>query len=509
MKTPLFIIATLFLHVFCQAQDLIERSGSELNKDDTPYFSSYIGSDRDYFYTLRIDKNIAGLYKGNYSVDRIEKSSLNYVKRVATTSGDTRTDGMPIAMMVKNKIYVFVKFQNRSAKTCEYVMDIISTDAPEKAAERRVLASFPTDESLWYQTSFFHMLSPDSSKVGVIARFKAESTYYVYDAGDFKELSRKKLANVKDKVQTMDYKTDNAGNLYYAQLDLKTFSVNKVPVDGGNVMTCNFKRTQYMSNVSYSFDPKQDQIYVHTMYYEVNKQPKAESYSNIGIFVAKLDKKTMQSGGEKYYLFDALILDRILCGHSDKGFIFRAYQTDILFPDNGALLFTAEQIGGGSVQRGTNPGSMYDMSSKIYYEDNEIVVAGLSQNLGLTWMKLIPRNNTYTNITNQTESSIASSRLFDGKKLAYYFIEHPKAEIKQLDYSSINLCETPLSKTYPGSNVVEYTIDSSGRIDKRVLFTNKKEWLIPELYDAGLGNGKRLVRFRKGDKEFFKVITLH
>lgn len=508
MKTPLLTLCMLLMHVVCQSQDLIERSGSELNKDDTPYFSSYVGSDRDYFYTLRIDKNIAGLYKGNYSIDQIEKSSLNYVKRIATTSGDTRTDHEPSALMMGSNIYLFVKFQNRSAKTCDYVMDIISTDSPGKPAERRVLASFPTDESLWYQTAFYHILSPDSSKIGVIAKFKTELTYYVYNASDFKELSRKKLASAKDKFETTNYKIDNAGNLFYSRVDPKFFSVSQVAADNGAVLTCTFKRTQYMKSIDYSFDPKQGQIYVHAMYYEANKKPKEENYSSIGFFVAKIDKKTMKAAGEKYYPFEPLILDKIACGQLDKGFLFRAYNTDVLFTDNSELLLVMEQVAGGSVQRGTNPNSSYDMSSKIYYEANEIVVAGINQNLGLTWMKFVPRNLTYTNITNKTESTIACTRLFDGKKLKYYFIEHPKFEDKMLDYSSINFCETPFLRAYPGSNMVEYSIDQSGRVDKRLLFTNKKEWLIPELYDAGLGNGQRLVRFRKGDKEYFKVINL-
>lgn len=498
----------LFLHTLGLAQELIERSGSELNKDDTPYFSSYVGADKDYFYTLRIDKNIGGLYKGNYSIDQIEKSSLNYVKRIATTSGDTRTDHEPSAVMMGAKIYLFVKFQNKSAKTCDYVMDIISTDAPEKPAERRVLASFPTDESLWYQTAFYYLLSPDSSKIGVIAKFKTELTYYLYNASDFKELSRKKLAGAKDKSETTNYKIDNAGNLFYSKVDAKLFSVSEVLADNGNVLTCTFKRTQYMKSIDYSFDPKHDQIYVHAMYYELNKKPKAENYSSIGFFVAKIDKKTMKAAGEKYYPFDALILDKIACGQLDKGFVFRAYNTDVLFTDNSELLLAMEQVGGGSMQRGTNPNSAMDMSSKIYYEANEIVVAGIKQNLDLAWMKFIPRNTTYTNITNKTESTIACTRLFDGKKLKYAFIEHPKFEDKLLDYSSVNFCEIPLAKTYPGTNVVEYSVDGSGRVDKRLLFTNKKEWLIPELYDAGLGNGQRVVRCRKGDKEFFKVINL-
>ena len=508
MRLSMFIIGMLFLKMACQSQDLIERSGTELNKDDTPYFSSYIGNDQDYFYTLRIDKNVGGLYKGNYSIDRVEKSSLNFVKRIATTSGDTRTDKMPSALMVNHKIYLFVKFQNKSANTCEYVMDVVDVDASEKPAERHVLASFPTNGSSWGETFFHHIVSPDSSKIAVIAKFKTELTYYLYNVDDFKEITRKKLASAKGKSEAANYKIDNNGNLFYSNADLKFFSVSEVPVDKGNVITCNFKRTKYMGNINYSFDLKHDQIYVHAMYYEVNKKSKTENYTDIGMFVAKIDKKTMRSGDEKYYPFNPDILDKIACGKLDKGLNFRAYHTDVLFTSNSELLFLAEQVEGGSVQRGTNPGSSLDMSSKIYYVANEIVVAGLNQSLGLTWMKFIPRNNYYSNITNKTESTIAYTRQFDGNQLKYYFIEHTKFEDKLLDYSSINFCEIPTASTYPGTNVVEYVIDAGGRIDKRVLFANKKEWLIPEMYDAGLGNGQRVVRFRKGDKEYFKVVNL-
>lgn len=121
---------------------------------------------------------------------------------------------------------------------------------------------------------------------------------------------------------------------------------------------------------------------------------------------------------------------------------------------------------------------------------------------------LIQRSNGYGGITNKTESTVVSTRLFNNGILKYYFIEHPKFEDKKLDYSTINSCETPVIASYPGTNVVEYSIDKAGKVEKRVMFTNKKEWLIPVFYDVNLGNGKYIVRFRDDSKEHFSIFNL-
>lgn len=489
------------------SQQLIEKTGSEALKDDTPYFTSYIGSDQKYFYTLRVDKNIGGLYKGNYSVDQFDKNSLNYLKRIASRSGDTRTDDMPAPVMIKDKIYLLVKFQNKSAHTCDYALDIV--DVKGKPVERRVLCSFPTDESLWYKTRFEHFISPDSSKIGVVARFKTEITYYIYDALTFKELGKKKLASApeKESMEFYGYKMDNDGNLFYSSLDTKFIYVTKVPTGEGNALICTFKKTYRMGGIDLTFDSKSGLVYLHGAYYVPDKNPKAATYSDMGVFVAKIDQKTMKSVAEKYNAFSSEVMDKISCGKLEKGLSYRNYAS-MLFFSNSNLIIALEQIAGGATQRGTNPGSAMDMSSKVFYDANEIVVSSFTSDLALNWMKFIPRSNTYTNITNKTENSIASTYLFDGVKLNYYMIEHPKFALKFPDYASVNYCNVPLITTYPGSNVVEYSLDMSGRLDKRVLFTNKKEWMIPEFFDAGKGDGHKLVRFRRGDDEYFSLIKL-
>ena len=517
MKKILFVLGALSLFTISQAQNRIEKSGTPVNKDDTPIFSALIGSDNASFYTLRIDKNIGGLYQGKSSIDKISKTNLNFVERIASTEHDTRTEDFPSPIMIKDKIFLLLKFNNKSNKTCDYTLDIINTNGTNKTPERRILASFPTDQSSWYQSAFRYSISPDSSKIGVIAKYKDDITFYLYNAADFKQISNKKITNLGAKIynsdfQKMNFKIDNEGDLFYCRLEAQTFTLNQISSSNSNISTCSFKLNQSydMGDINYMFDTKSNQIYVHSIFYEKNSNPKIKGYSSIGIFIGKVDKKSLKTSTEKYHNFTSDIIDKIACGKLEKGiYSERSYSSDIILNGNSEILFEAEQNSSAAINRGANVGSMYDMSTRISFSSNEIIVAKLGNNLDLIWMKEIPRSTTYTNITNKTESSIVSTRLLSNEKLKYYFIEHPKFEETQMDYLTVNTCATPDIKSYPGTNVVEYSLDKSGKVEKRVVFINKKEWLIPVFYNMNFGNGKNLVRFRDGDKEYFSIIYLN
>lgn len=515
MKKNLLLLITLSIFTFSQAQNRIEKTGNDVNKDDTPYFDELIGSDATSFYTLRVDKNIGGLYQGNYSVDQISKATLSFVKRIATASSDTRTDMAPSSRMIKGKIYLFTKFNNKQKKTCDFVVDEISTT--DNASKRSVLVSFPTDESTWYKTSFRTLLSPDSTKLAVISKHIDDITLITYDSHELKELGRKKLSSLKEKSNNVDFskmnfKIDNSGNLFFSCFETTKFSLNLIPANEDKITTVNFSlKNNYETGViNFKFDDKNNQVYLYTVYYEKHANPKMFSYSNVGFFIAKIDQNKLTTIIEKYHPFSSDILNRLTCGKLDNGIgNWNSYHSNVTIVENSEVLVELVENSMASKNRGPNVNSMYDMSTKVSYDANEIIVSKLNAKLDLTWMKLIPRCNTFTNITNKSESTILSTRLQNNGSLKYYFIEHPKFEDKKIDFLSANYCEIPSIKTYPGTNIVEYSINKDGKIEKRVIYTNKKEWLIPEFYDINLGNDKYIVRVRDGGDERFSIINLN
>lgn len=515
MKKTLFLFGALTLFASGYSQNRIEKSGTPVNKDDTPIFSALIGDDNTSFYTLRIDKNIGGLYQGKYSVDKLSKTNLNFVERIASAEHDTRTEDFPSPIMIKGKIFLLLKFNNKSNKTCDYTLDVINTSSSNKTPERRILTSYPTDQSSWYQTAFKYSVSPDSSKIGVIAKYKDDVTFFLYNAADFKELSNKKITSLGSNLfnsnfQRMNFKIDNDGNLYYTRLESQTFTLNQISTNN-NVATSSFALNPSfdMGDVNYLFDTKNNQIYVHSIYYEKNSNPKIKNYSSIGMFIGKVDKNGMKASAGKYHSFTTDILNRITCGKLEKGIDgLRSYTSDIILTGNSEILFEADQNSTASVNRGSNAGSMYDMSTRVYFSSNEIIVAKLGSNLDLLWMKEIPRSITYTGITNTTESTVTTARLLNNEKLSYYFIEHPKFEETHIDYLTVNTCAIPDIKSYSGTNLVEYSLDKSGKLEKRIVFVNKKEWLIPVFYNLNLGANKSLARFRDGNKEYFGIVKL-
>ncbi|MCZ8285876.1 MAG: hypothetical protein O9353_10525, partial [Bacteroidia bacterium] len=234
MKKMLSVLGTCILLATSQAQTRIEKTGNDVNKDDTPYYVSMIGSDKAFFYTLRVDKNIGGLYQGHYSIDQLNKKTGDYVKRIATANLDTRTDNPPFTEMIRDKIFLFTKFNNKSTKTCDLTLEEISTTSTNKTPESRVLFSFPTDVRAWYQTSFSTCVSPDSSKIGIIAKYKNEVTFSIYSFYDFKEISTKKISRPNDKTADgICFKIDNSGNLFYTVSDAQKFFIYQISANDG------------------------------------------------------------------------------------------------------------------------------------------------------------------------------------------------------------------------------------------------------------------------------------
>jgi hypothetical protein len=80
-----------------------------------------------------------------------------------------------------------------------------------------------------------------------------------------------------------------------------------------------------------------------------------------------------------------------------------------------------------------------------------------------------------------------------------------KKKIK--NFTDANNCNTPESKSYPETNLVEYSLDMSGNIQKRILYTHTGDgWLIPVFYN--LEKEKYIVRIKEKKNAHFSIINL-
>jgi hypothetical protein len=182
-----------------------------------------------------------------------------------------------------------------------------------------------------------------------------------------------------------------------------------------------------MGDFNLSIDEKSNNIYVHSTFYERNTNPKISTYNNGGIYISRLVLKTLALTNEKYHPFNQETIGKIICTPKS---ILPNYSTTLVLLNNSEILVEANQNSSASMNRGSSGGSQFEMSQKVYLFSNEIVVSKLTSELQLNWMKYIPKNSTYTNITDETESTILFQRLTSDNKIKYIFNEHPAFEKK-------------------------------------------------------------------------------
>lgn len=499
-------VLTLLLSfaITVNAQNLIEKSGANVDNKETPHFSYVIGSDDKYLYTLWNDVELMNR-KPVYTVIQINKTSLNSEKKIVSLTLE-KFSQFQFATKVKDKLYLFTKNLNSSNDKWQFTLNDCSTGT----AKSTILMEFNTDRNTYFRTAFLNCMSPDSSKMGIISYHLGAIEFHLYDVITLKKISSSKLPSSEDlfKFAQTKYLIDNEGNLFYIDNQFPTLNITKQPTNNGQVAKTSIKiNTSYdMGNLNLSFDEKSKSLYVHSTFYERNSNPKITTYTNGGIYVAKISLNSFSVSAEKHYPFNQEIMSKIIC--TPKA-VLPNYSTNLIFLSNSEIILETNQNSSASMNRGSNAGSQFDMSQKVYLFSNEIIVSKLTSDLQLSWMKYIPKNCTYTNITTDSESTILYQRLITDNKVRYIFNEHPAFDKKIANYSAATNCNTPESKSYPETNLVEYSIDINGTIQKRILHTHAGDsWLIPNFYDVNLGKDKYIVRFREKKNEHFSIINL-
>ncbi len=504
MKTILSVILIILsLNTF--AQNKIEKTGPAIDKKETQYFTDIIGEDKTNFYVLRSD---LARVKASYGIEQFSKEGLTKTKQIALIKYNKFTVFQG-SLFVKNKIYLFSKQYNIPDKKAELVVDEFDAYKTNTDSKRTVIMQFETDNSKWFQTSFMYLLSPDSTKIGFFAKYIDDLSFESYTLDGLKKVSAKPVLNTNEgeKIIIENLKIDNQGNLVYLFYSKNNF--NLVKQFSGNeknvVGKIKEKATVELIGLKTLIDSKNNILYTYGMFYEKNENEKIKNFKKGGLYVAKVDYKTLIVISEKYNYFTKDILTKLTCDNpkADLGY----YSPAITLLNNSEILFEAYNTSSASQSRGLGT-SGYDMSQKVYYFANEIIVAKLKSDLELSWMQLIPRSVTYTNITDNTESTIEYTKIINDKGINYLFIEHPKFEQQKINFLTTNTCNIPNIKSYIKSNFVEYTIDKNGKIDKKIIYFNDDTWLIPNLKLINAGENKYITRFRKGDDESFGVLNL-
>lgn len=484
------------------AQNIIEKTGPNIDNKETSNFSYKIGADDKYLYTMWDDQALMKR-RPTYNIIQTNKTNLNDEKKVASLTLEKFCQ-LEFVTKVKDKFYLFSKNLNSSNDKWQFTLNECNTTDNKST----ILFEYSCNRTNFERTAFSECMSSDSSKIGIISYHLGEVEFHLYEAYSLKKMSTTKLPNSEDirGFYKTTYIIDNEGNLFYIDNQFPTLNVIKQSFNKSQIVKTAIKiNSAYdMGDLKLKIDEKSNAMYVHSTFYDRNTDKKITTYNNGGIYVAKMNLKTLALTTEKYHLFNQEILSKIICTPKS---VLPNYSTELFVLNNSELLLEANQNSSASVNRGTNTGSQFDMSQKVSYYSNELVTSKLTTDLQLSWMKYIPKSCTYSNITFDTEPTNLFERLITDNKVKYIFNEHPTFDKKIKNFTEATNCNTPISSSYPKTNLVEYSLDMAGVIKKRILHTHEADsWLIPIFYN--IANDKFIVRFREKKNQHFSIVNL-
>jgi hypothetical protein len=500
----IIIVACIFLKAnpgFSQSK--IEPGVNSIEFEEAEFHETMLGSYGNFFYSLRMTTSGKGI---TYYVEKFNKADL------------TKTLGFPIGkfsnakaiggfypvpkvkMLIrctfKNGILNVFSHRNEDYQERQYLVDSYNLNDGKQIESEKILFSVPITKQNFYKMGAVSSLSPDSTKIAIVNSYEnftdglGENNLCMYDLVNNKPIVTKKMSNLyqNKKIYLNTFCVDNDANLYYTFfVEGGTSSLAKYNVISEKADVINLKCTALANDMK--FDDKQNTLYIYRKNYNVTKIENSINYSisNLGFYLAKIDVKSFSVVEEKTNNFSQDIISKLICNKSEGGI---STEAELSLYEIGA------------------EGYYLAWSTRTKYYAGEIIVTKMNSKLDIVWSKIIPRA-----ISSRAEIGVddnsTSLFIYEKNKLSFLFLEHPKFEIKNLDYNLVSNCETPLLRTFPNTNVVSYTISDNGNIKKEILFTNEKEWLILDPNAVKKMDGKYILRFKKGKKENFGTLSVN
>ncbi|MES2763691.1 MAG: hypothetical protein V4677_15860 [Bacteroidota bacterium] len=484
------------------SQSKVEPGTNIIEFEEAEFHEKMLGSSGNFFYSLRMTTSGKGI---TYYVEKFNKSdrikTLNF--SIGKFSNDKAIGGaypvpktkVLISCAFKNGILSVFSHRNEDYEQRQYLVDSYNLNDGQQIETERVLFSVPITKENFYKMAAMYSLSPDSSKMALLNAHEnftegaAENNLCLYDLVTKRMITTKKMSNLYQgkKICLNSFCVDNDANLYYTFFQkggVSFLSKYNAVSDKADVLTL---KSNGITNVM-KFDDKQNFLYIYAKNYTLQKAENTFNYSisNLGFYSAKIDIKSFSLIGEKMNLFGQDIISKLICNKSEGGV---SIEGTLNFYDSGNDEYYV----------------VWDNHSKYYA--GEIIVTKLNSKFDILWSKIIPRAIS-PRVEIGVEDNSSSLSVYENNKLNFLFLEHPKFELKNLDYTIVSNCETPLLRTFPNTNVVCYTIGSNGNIKKEILYLNEKEWLILDPQPIKTG-GKYIIRFKKGKKENFGTLSVN
>lgn len=491
----IFIICLFFKTEIISSQTIEKPENTAIEFDDAEMHEKMLGVDGDYFYSIRLSTSGKGI---TYYLEKFSKSKLNKISEFPIGKYNHKKSmagDYPIAdakilieIAIKNGVINIFSHVNKNYNERQYLLDSYNLADGKQINTEKILFTIKINKENYGRMKALYSISPDSSKFALLnyLDFETEENHSdgyhlcLYDLSSNKIITTKKLSNFyqNNLVALNSLCIDNNANLYYTFFSNKKSYLTKYDAISEKYNVISLKTSGGIMN----FDKNSSTLYIYRNTWQYNKAE--NSYYNLGIYLAKIDLKSFSLINEKINLFSSDVISKLSCNNgglaSGNCYFYEA--------ENDEYFIIWEEV------TDTHVGN--------------IVISRLNSKFDLLWSKAIARS-IYLRPELGLENNLASLFIYENNKLNLLFLEHPKIELKKLDFNNTTNCDIPLLRTLPNTNVVEFSISANGSISKKVLFFNEKDLLIPDNKPIKKDFGKYILRFKKGKKESFGVLQLN
>lgn len=451
MKNNFFLIV-LFATAFFSAgaQTFSIKQGEEFKPEDGASFNYYIGNNANGIYLQRTSTKGAGITKIFQRIDPVTLKST-YTQGFEL---DRREESNG-TYLIDNKILAFtVKFEKQEEKKYLLLREYDALTGKSLGDVKQVSVVPCTPKEL-NDVGFGAVFSEDKSKMAILSTKNRDIEIAVYNSKTFAKISTKKVleAYKNSTIRAMNYRIDNAGNLYYLFYYMKDFEKRiggfALAVNADNqkptIVELPLDRFEIQNG---AFEFVNNDIVFSGLFKDETNSAKPD----VGFFSFFIDGKTLEIKRKGFDYFDPHVKEKLSYADGlvkkDPADKFYSFENIFTFNENVYLIESHS----------------YAISGNGYISyERELIVSKFNKEGKLEWMKIIPKFTA--NKLNDFNFLVRNNKVY------LFYAEHPKnmekSTVDEYDPKKYNEI-----KNYNGSLLVCTTFDEKGNLSRKEVLKN-------------------------------------
>ena len=139
---------------------------------------------------------------------------------------------------------------------------------------------------------------------------------------------------------------------------------------------------------------------------------------------------------------------------------------------------------------------------RSYHGSDMIFVFKLKPDGKMEWQKALPRSTFFKYVT--TNYDLTAMMVFESNdKLNFLFTD----DVSNANWNG-TYCGLKPTGYFSNTDLVQISIDANGIINRKVIYTNGKNCILPSSVEILSDKKKRIFRYRSGENEGFGKLTI-